>query len=256
VAFLVMDLRRLGHGELAEAFLHDYVEFSDEHHPGSLAHLYVAQRALVRAKVAALRHRQEPGAGADARRLLELAVDHLRRAEARLVLVGGIPGSGKTTLANRIGEDYGFVVLSSDEVRRDLGLRRADIGDRAYEPAVVAQVYDELVARGATLLAHGASVVLDATWTSDGARERAREMAVRARARIIEVRCDAPAEVCRRRIADRTVWQAGGSEASPGTVDVLAAQTDPWPEAFAVDTSGVGEQTLLTLQRTWWRVGR
>lgn len=256
VAFLVMDLQRLHHDELAEAFLADYVEFSDENHPGSLAHLHVAQRALVRAKVRALRHQQDPARGAEALPLAELALDHLRRAEVRLVLVGGIPGSGKTTLATAIGDDFGFVVLSSDEVRRDLGLRGADVGAEAYEPATVARVYDELLARAGRLLAHGMSVVLDATWTAAPARALARDTAARASARVIEVRCDASPAECRRRIASRAPGAAGASEAEPGTVDLLASRADPWPEALAVDTGVPGEGQPLGLERTWWRVRR
>lgn len=256
VAFLVMDLQRLGHHGLAEAFLRDYVGFTDEHHPSSLAHLYVAQRALVRAKVTAMRQRQDPSAAGDALALLELSLDHLRRCELRLVLVGGIPGSGKTTLARTIGDEFGFVVLASDEVRRDLGLRGADIGERAYDAANVDRVYVELVERAEALLARGCSVVLDATWTSAASRSRARAAAVRSHARVVEVRCDAPPALCRRRIGMRAPEDAGASEAIPSTVDVIAGRTDAWPEALTVDTSGRAGETMLSLQRTWWLTRR
>ena len=142
VAFLVMDLERLGHPDLARSLLADHGEFSGEHHPGSLAHLYVAQRALVRAKVAALRTSQT-GSGKgpttpEVEALLGMAVGHLRRAEVRLALVGGLPGSGKSTLAGRMADELGWVVLSSDAVRRDAGLRYQDLHDpSAYDPATV-----------------------------------------------------------------------------------------------------------------------
>lgn len=241
VAFLVMDLQRLGHTELATAFLRDYCEFSGEHHPGSLAHFHVAQRALVRAKVAAIRHRQ--GVNADSASdaatgtFLDQCLDHLRRAEPRVVIVGGIPGSGKSTLAESLASDYGWMVLSTDEIRRDLALRRADVGADAYQPATVARVYEQLLDEAANLVELGYSVILDASWTSHDHRGAARALGDRHHARVIELRCDAPRALCRERIRKRASASTT-SEATEETVDLLADVTDPWPQATAIDTSG------------------
>jgi uncharacterized protein len=238
VAFLVMDLVRLGHPELGRLFLRTYCEHSGEHHPGSLAHLYVAQRALVRAKVSALRATPNPRSGLDPQveTLLDLAAEHLDRATVRLALVGGLPGSGKSTLASRLSDDAGWVVLSSDEIRRDLGLREADLHDQsAYAATNVARVYAELRARATWLLTNGVSVLLDATWSSAAERELARAAARVASAEIIEMRCDAPPDLCRARIAARSA--ATESEATPAVVDEIDVRADPWPEALVVDTS-------------------
>ena len=109
VAFLAMDLERLGAGDLARSFLRWYGEFSAEHHPESLADYYIAYRALIRAKVACVRYRQgDRGAAGEARDLLDLAVHHLRRGRVTLVLVGGSPGTGKSTLAWGVGEELGL----------------------------------------------------------------------------------------------------------------------------------------------------
>ncbi len=245
VAFLVMDLHRLGHPELAVTFLRAYGEFSAEHHPGSLAHLYVAQRALVRAKVAAIRHRQDPAFGAEATQYLDLALDHLRRAEPRLVLVGGIPGSGKSTLAQRLSDEQGWMALSSDEIRRDLGLRRQDIGDDAYAPATVARVYDRMLVEAADLLGLGCSVVLDASWTDAHQRATARRVAATTSARLWELRCDAARDLCRERIRLRRPGSTE-SEATVDVVDVLADQADDWPEAVPVDTGGEDDRITET----------
>ena len=253
VAFLVMDLERLGHPGLGRSLLTGYGEFSGEHHPGSLAHLYVAQRALVRAKVAALRADQTAsGAGtttSDVEELLGLAIDHLRRAEVRLALVGGLPGSGKSTLAGRMADELGWVVVSSDAVRRDAGLRYRDLHDpSAYDPATVGRVYEAMRTRAAQLMAHGMSVILDATWTSAAERDRARSMADDARARVLEVRCHAPSGLCRARVGSR--GDQSDSEATEAVVDLLAGRADPWPEAIGVDTSGTGDDAAAHGGRT------
>ena len=79
--------------------------------------------------------------------------DHLDRATIRVVLVGGAPGTGKTTLADELAELTGWVVLRSDEVRKDLmGLPRwsdasAPVGQGIYRPELVGVAYRELIAR-------------------------------------------------------------------------------------------------------------
>jgi aminoglycoside phosphotransferase family enzyme len=102
VVFLAMDLERLGRDEAAKRFLADYQELADDPFPASLVHHYIAMRAYVRAKVACLRVEQgDAEARAEACQLHVLARDHLRRARAKLVLIGGLPGSGKSIIVGR-----------------------------------------------------------------------------------------------------------------------------------------------------------
>src|SRR5690606_30229673 len=92
VAFLAMDLERLGRPDLGERFLDLYVAFSGDRAPASLRHHYTAYRAGVRAKVACIRHAQgDPDAGAEAAHHLAIALRHLREGAPRLALVGGLP---------------------------------------------------------------------------------------------------------------------------------------------------------------------
>ncbi|MEX2555022.1 MAG: phosphotransferase, partial [Actinomycetota bacterium] len=121
IAFLAMDLERLGRPDLAVEFVNRYREFSGEDAPEPLVHHYIAYRAQVRSKVACLRAEQgDPEAAAEAARLLEIAVRHLERARVRLVLIGGLPGTGKTTLAHLISEDRGWAHWHSDDTRKEL----------------------------------------------------------------------------------------------------------------------------------------
>ncbi|MBO0689869.1 MAG: gluconate kinase, partial [Candidatus Dormibacteraeota bacterium] len=80
VAFLAMDLERLGRPDLARSFLDRYAELFGHPWPASLEHHYVAYRAHVRSKVACLRHAQGgEGAREEARRLHDLCLRHLSR---------------------------------------------------------------------------------------------------------------------------------------------------------------------------------
>ncbi len=128
-AFLAMDLERLGAPDLARHFTDWYAEYSGDPAPASLRHHYVAYRALVRAKIARIRAAQdEPAAGCEAQQLADIALRHLRAGAVTLVLVGGLPGTGKSTLAGRAG---GPARLDGPEQRPDQeGARRDRAGRR------------------------------------------------------------------------------------------------------------------------------
>lgn len=122
VAFLAMDLERLGAPDLSARFLDWYQEFSGEHHPLSLAHHYVAYRAHVRAKVACLRAGQGAADEVQLARVFHaLTLRHLQTARVRLVLVGGLPGTGKSTIAGGLSDTRDWALLRSDVIRKDLG---------------------------------------------------------------------------------------------------------------------------------------
>lgn len=245
LAFLAMDIERRADPELARRLVGWYREFSGENHPATLAHFYVAYRANVRAKVACLRHAQgDEGAAARAARDHSMCREHLDRATIRVVLVGGAPGTGKTTLADELAELTGWVVLRSDEVRKDLlGLPRssdasAPVGQGIYRPELVGVAYRELIARAARLTRLGESVILDASWSTAGWRQAARRMAEDSCAELVELRCDAALPLAERRVAER---RAKGPSTSDATVEVARALHDrfeSWPEATTIDTNG------------------
>ncbi len=241
-AFLAMDLESLGAPHLADRFLDWYAEFAGDPAPASLRHHYVAYRAFVRAKVACLRYGQgDPRAAGKARELVALTHRHLAGGAVRLVLVGGLPGTGKSTLAGTLADHYGMVLLGSDRIRKELADRDpvapAAAGFRAgiYTPAWTRRTYDELLHRAAGLLAMGESVVVDASWTDADLRERAREVARRSSSDLVELRCECPEDVSAQRLGDRP---EGLSDADPEIAAELARRTAPWPEAVTVDTSG------------------
>jgi len=246
-AFLAMDLDRLGRPDLGHDFLSWHRELTGDWWPWALAHHYVAYRAHVRAKVSALRWTQGDADAADAAAgLLQLALQHMEEARVRLVLVGGLPGTGKSTLAAALGERLPVVVLRTDEVRDQLAPRTGEqpYGEGRYSPRQVAATYDELLAQARTLLEHGESVVLDASWSSAAARARAREVAAATSTDLVELRCEAPADVALGRLQQRRAAGRDPSEATPDVARQMAARFDPWPEARAVDTTQPREASV------------
>lgn len=275
IGFLAMDLDRLGATDLAVVVLHSYREASGDDAPTSLVHHYMAYRALVRAKVTAIRSAQTAGtvpadptgsdpshadavtrSAADARLALELAdraVDALLRGRVRLVLVGGVSGSGKSTLARPLADALGAELLRSDVVRQELRTGQGRLAGRVrtqgdetsagrgsalgYSTGAVDEVYAEMLGRAAGSLAQGRSVVLDATWLEPRRRAEAETVAVDAYAELVEISCTADREELARRITERA---RAGSDPSEATVEVLDAQLAepaPWPDAIEVDTT-------------------
>lgn len=244
VAFLAMDLRRLAGPQAASRFVKAYAEFTDEHHPATLAHHYVGFRAHVRAKVAAIRFRQGVVEAADeALAYHRLAAEHLDVGQVRLVLVGGGAGVGKSTVAEGLADRLGAIWLRSDEVRKMIAGVPSDRhvfdapGTGLYSPAVSDRVYTELLDEAEGLLQRGQSVVLDATWTSDPHRREARSLAKSTAATLTELRCDVPLAVAEERIARRMAAAYQPSDATPEIARYLADRFEPWPEAARVDTS-------------------
>lgn len=261
-AFLAMDLDHLGRPDLGQRFLEAYREHRGDAWPSSLAHHHIAYRAQVRAKVTAIRSQQgDPSARREAVDLLDLAARHLEQGRIRLVLVGGLPGTGKSTLADALGQELGAVVVSSDALRRELlgapvqGPRPVPVGTGPYTDAAKGEVYAAMLRRATTALALGESVVLDAAWTAGRWRQAARHVASEGLADLVELRCTAPAAVAAERILARVAEGRGPSDATPAVAAALAEVDDPWPEAHPIDTDGPPVASLAAARRALGHTG-
>ena len=251
VAFLAMDLERVGAPEIGARFLAWYREFAGETYPKTLAHHYIAYRAHVRAKVACLRTRQGDGSAAgDARRLFEITLEHLLRGRVALTLVGGLPGTGKSTLAAGLGDRLGWAVLRSDELRKDLaGIGHtshvpAEYREGVYDDRATAATYETLLDRARTLLRLGEPVILDASWTDPRWRDAAKAIARETSSDLHQLRCVAPVEVTRQRLASRTRAGSDVSDATSAIAARMAASAPPWPSSTMIDTSTSRDESL------------
>lgn len=254
VAFLAMDLRCRGADDLVGLLLAEYARHSTESHPASLEHHYIAYRAFVRAKVECLRVAEgEPDAAARARDYLRLCHRELLAGRVHLVLIGGLPGSGKSTVARQVaaGADEpgssqasvgprsrrSWLVISSDIVRKELAARAGlPPGADLYDSEHTAATYAELTRRAGAALADGMSVILDASWTSAPLRDQARQVAAAHGAALNEFVCRVPDDLAATRILGRR--NAFASDATPAVRHLLAERADPWPQAVPVSTAG------------------
>lgn len=238
VAFLVMDLVFRGRRDLGRAFAADYFRASGDEEGQALLPFYTAYRAVVRAKVEGITARESevPTTEREASRrlaqghwLLALGELEVPRRRPALVLIGGLPGTGKSTLAREVGES-GFQVLRSDVIRKDVvpnDLPRSTIDDGAYSPEWTARVYAECVRRTEEWLLGGERVVVDANFRDDASRSPFRELAGRLALPLLFVVCEASPEIIGQRLASRR------GDASDAGWDVYQWAAARWQEPGA-----------------------
>jgi len=252
VAFLAMDLERLEHAEAGTRFLLDYQRLTEDRFPTSLVHFYIASRAYVRAKVCCLRAAQGiDDAREEARLLHALALRHLQRANVIVVLVGGLPGSGKSTIAAGLGASRSWPVLRSDEMRMELSpIPKEPVAGKShgnYSHAATELVYGRLLREAEQLVESGESVILDASWIDSAWRNAARAMAQRTGSDLFELCCSSAPQEAERRILLRLAEHSDESEATPKVREAMSRSMDPWEPSAAIDTSGTKPEQAIAL---------
>ncbi len=230
LAFLLMDLEHRRLRPFANLVFNRYLDRSDEADGIAALPFFASLRAAVRAHVKATAADTLPdpaerqAESAHARSYLALAGDLLRQAPPRLIAIGGLSGTGKSTLAAAlaptIGPFPGARVLRSDVIRkRLLGVALEErCPESGYAPAVTATVYSRMRQLAAEALAAGCSVILDAVAADPAERMGFAETAAASGAAFSGLWLEAPPALLEERIRNRR------DDVSDATVDVLRRQ--------------------------------
>ena len=268
IAFLVMDLEDRGAPELAAVFLDTWLEATGDYAALPLLPYFVVYRALVRAKVLALRLRElgtedaeRPQLQTDCRRYVDLAWRHAHAPRGGLILMHGLSGSGKSVIAAQlVAGGLGIRIRSDVERKRLAGLAAlartdADYATGLYSEAGTNATYARLLAAAGAAIAGGRTAIVDATFLEAAQRAPFVALADRAGVPWALIAVEAPIDVLQARIRERA---ATGADPSEATLAVLAAQQakrepltgDALAHTINVDgRTGVTAATLTSLSQ-------
>ena len=253
VAFLVMDLQDRGQAGLAQRFLNAYLEQTGDYAGLRLMPLYLVYRAMVRAKVSAIRlgqggssAREQAEAESEFEQYLALALGYTRPAPPGLLLTRGFSGSGKTSLSQPLLERLPAIRIRSDVERKRLfGMPalesgRAAPGEGIYSAGATRDTQERLLKLAATVLDAGYSVIVDATFLRHEQRKPFERLAGEKGVKFVLLAFRAAPQTLRQRLLQRS------GDASDADLAVLERQLAA-REPLAADEQGrcVGIDTEL-----------
>jgi aminoglycoside phosphotransferase family enzyme/predicted kinase len=235
-SFLAMDLIAHGRPDLAYDFVNRYLEVSGDYGGLDVLRFYLVYRALVRAKVRAIKAAQARRT-TDERPYLETALELIRHRPPLLLITHGLSGSGKTTVTDElVGPLRALRVRSDLERKRLYGLSTrartgTAVGQGLYAAGATALTYERLATIADRALRHGFNAIVDATFLRRRERTAFRQVAAANAARFAILDCTAPAEELRRRITTRFAAARDASEATLAVLEHQLAGHEPLDRA-------------------------
>jgi aminoglycoside phosphotransferase family enzyme/gluconate kinase len=199
IAFLAMDIEKYDRPDLSRAFVDSYVEFSNDRELPLLLNFYKCYRACVRGKVESFK--LDDPLITEKEKVLKAARNYFHLAyrytmeNPMLIVMAGLAGTGKTSLAQAISDSLGFTVLSSDVVRKELaGIpsmehRFENYDSGIYSTEFTEKTYTELIQRARTALQSNKSVILDASFRKKKERAIAHRLASELNTGFLLVEC-------------------------------------------------------------------
>ncbi len=246
-AFLVMDLEAHGRADLANRFLDAWLARTGDYAALALLPWYQCYRAMVRAKVAAIRLEQLAGARRalaldECRGYLALAARYTRPRRAALWVASGPSGAGKTSQSQPLVEARGAIRLRSDVERKRLAGLAAEaesgsgLGAGLYTSEASRRTYARLAELARTVIAAGRPALIDATCLARGQRDAFRALARELGAPCVVLAFEAPPEVLRARVRERAARGGDASEADLAVLEAQLATREPPGPDEAADT--------------------
>jgi len=235
IAFLIMDLEDHAQPELAQRFLNRYLELSGDYEGCSVLRFYLVYRAMVRAKVDAIRVHQtgiskqeSEQANKEFYSYLQLALTYTKQVTPFIIITRGMSASGKSTLTQPLLEKIAAIRIRSDiERKRLFNIKagedsHADAGQGIYTTPATKRTYLKLLELAGDIVDAGLSVIVDATFATSEQRKLFKELAKKKQVRFIILEFVAADETLKQRIRDRK------NDVSDADLTILENQIKNW----------------------------
>ena len=225
LAFLLMDIEVRGGATLIAPFLQRYRELIDDPEAAELLPFWKCYRALVRAKVYALRG--DSG--------FDTACRYGRYATALawlplqpfLAIVSGLTGSGKSTLARELSARTGVPTINSDVVRKVLAQKKgrqvASYNQGIYSAAMTEKTYAKMAEEAERLIVGGRGVILDGTFVKQSQRGKILSLAHKHQIPLLAIHCMVSDDITQARLTQR---EREGKDVSDGRWEIYVQQRD------------------------------
>lgn len=269
IAFLAMDLQARGRMDLASRFLDAWLARSGDYAGLQLLPWYLSYRAMVRAKVAAIRAGQVEGAAradtlAECARYLALAAAQMQSPAPALLIASGLSGSGKTSQSQPLVEGCGVIRVRADVERKRLFGLDADarsgstLGGGLYSAQASARTYARLAELARAVVEAGYPVLVDATFLKRTQRAAFAALAATLGVPFAILAFDAPVETLRARVRQRAEAGTDASEADVAVLETQLSAREPFEEeelacVVPIDTASAPDwrSLLPVLARLW-----
>lgn len=249
LSFSYMDLLAHGRKDMATLLVNEYLTFQDDFEGIQIIDMFTAYRFAIRAKVECLAiasaesEEQKEEHIQHAEDLLKHASQVLEKSPPRLIAIGGLSGSGKTTVSSECAPDLEAIHLRTDVVRKHLlGIEITETAaPETYTPEFSRKVYQEVIDRAGELLKLGKNVVVDAVFSKEEERAQIEAVARDAGVPFQGIWCTVSPEEAVRRVSAR---KGDASDANAdvyrkqltydlGKLDWTEVNTDDSPEAVS-----------------------
>jgi aminoglycoside phosphotransferase family enzyme/gluconate kinase len=250
LGFLTMDLHKRQVSRLAWQILNTYLEFTGDYAGITVLPYYQVYRAMVRAKIAAIRlhqpgltESQQSAIQGECRDYLNLAWHFTQPPKPFLLITHGVSGSGKSFFTHRLKETLGAIRIRSDVERKrlfglaPLATSHSELNQGLYTPQASERTYHHLHQLAEHMLNAGYRVMVDATFLDWQQRQAFRALAERLNVPFILLACSADPETLRERVTKRKAQGDDAAEADSAVLEgQLANYQAPQSQEHPLDT--------------------